>query len=82
LKDNFRKRRYIIDKFNTKTTFLNSCVFVKEILYIGTEGVVSFGMLLCIPFDGVKATSSDWFEDCKASLKMLAVPDPTTPILT
>lgn len=34
-----------------------------------------------IPFDGEKATSSDLFEDSKASLKMLAVPDPTTPIL-
>jgi hypothetical protein len=38
---NFEKRNYIIDKFNAKVTFLNSCVFVKEILYIGTEGVYS-----------------------------------------
>lgn len=35
-----------------------------------------------VAFEGEKATSSDWFDDSKASLKMLAVPDPTTPILT
>jgi hypothetical protein len=31
---------YIIDKFNAKTIFLNSCAFMKEVLYIRTKGVV------------------------------------------
>jgi len=35
-----------------------------------------------IPLDGTKAISRDRFEDCKVSSKMLAVPVPTTPILT
>jgi hypothetical protein len=36
--DNFEKRMYIIDKFNVKITFfLNSCAFLKELLYIGSN---------------------------------------------
>jgi len=31
---------YIIDKFNAKTTFLNSCALIKGVLYIGTEVVI------------------------------------------
>lgn len=39
-------------------------------------------ILTCIiPFEGANATSSS-FDDCNTSSKMLAVPAPTTPILT
>ena len=39
--------------------------------------------LTCVlPFEGANATSSCCFDDCNTSSKMLAVPAPTTPILT
>jgi len=37
MKDKFGKRMYVADKFNGRTFFLNSCAFIKRVLYIGTE---------------------------------------------
>jgi hypothetical protein len=31
---------YIIDKFTIKTTFVNFCIFVNEVLYIAKEVVI------------------------------------------
>jgi len=36
LKDDFEKRTYIVDKFNVRTTFLNSYILAKRVLYIST----------------------------------------------
>lgn len=32
---------YIIDKFNAKTIFLNHCAFIKRVLYLGMEVVIT-----------------------------------------
>jgi hypothetical protein len=48
MKDNFRKKYTLFDKFNINNIFLNSCVFIKEILYLTMKIVLFYNYGIAI----------------------------------